>query len=393
MSNEFLKTQIDERQKTWHAAKEMLDAAAAEKRDLTAEEEQSFARMNEDLDRRAAIIDDVKKAYEREERVAAAVAGMGAPVVESRGSDKSDADMLSALARGEIRSYTFEKRAVSGASTGAPLQTSFYDQVINQARLTGPMLATSTVLNTSGGENLQIPSLSAWSTATISTATAAIGTSDPTFGAFRTLSAFKYSFIVQVAQELINDSVVDISSFIATEAGNAIGYAVNTGLTTGTGTVQPNGIVNRSSVGGTTAGTAVIAGDDLITLAYSVDGAARLLPGCGWQMNGNTLGAVRKLKASTSGVYLFTPTLDASTPDRLLGWPIFENPAMANVTSTSKSVIFGHLPSYYVRQAGGIQLDRSDEYAFNAGLVTFRAQMRVDGDLIQTSHVKHLLSL
>ena len=394
MSNDFLKTQIDERQKTWHAAKELLDAAAAEKRDLTAEEEQSFARMNEDLDRRAAIIDDVKKAYEREERVAAAVAGMGAPVVESRGNEKTDADMLNALARGEIRSYTFEKRAVSGASTGAPLQTSFYDQVINQARLTGPMLATSTVLNTTGGENLQIPSLSAWSTATVSTATAAIGTSDPTFNSFVTLSAYKFSFIVQVSQELINDSVVDISSFIATEAGNAIGYAVNTALTTGTGTVTANGIVNRSAVGGTTAGTAVIAGDDLVKLVYSLDGAARLLPGCGWMFNGNTYGAIRQLKASTSGVYLFAPTLDAATPDTLLGYPIYENPAMANATTSgNKSVIFGHLPSYYVRQAGGIQLDRSDDYAFNQGLVTFRAQMRVDGNLIQTSHVKHLLSL
>jgi hypothetical protein len=36
-------------------------------------------------------------------------------------------------------------------------------------------------------------------------------------------------------------------------------------------------------------------------------------------------------------------------------------------------------------------LDRSDDFAFNAGLVTFRATFRVDGDLPQTSHIKHLL--
>jgi HK97 family phage major capsid protein len=391
--SDIVKTMIDERQKAWHQAKDILDTAAAEKRDLTSEEEQTFARINEDLDRRAKVIEDVKAAFEREERVAAAVASMGVPVTESRAADKTDADFLKALARGEIRSYTFEKRAVTGASTGSPLQTSFYDQVINQARLVGPMLSVSTVLNTNGGENLQIPSLSAWSTATISTASAAIGTSDPTMNSFVTLGAYKYSFIVQVAQELLNDSAVDISSFIAQEAGNAIGYAVNTGLTTGTGTVQPNGVVNRAAVGGTTAGTATISGDDLISLAYSLDGAARLLPGCGWLMNGNTIGAVRKLKASTSGTYLFAPTLDVAQPDRLLGYPIFENPAMASVTSTSKSVLFGHLPSYYVRQAGGVQIDRSDEYAFNQGLVTFRCQLRVDGNLPQTSHIKHLLSL
>jgi HK97 family phage major capsid protein len=390
--SDIVKTMIDERQKAWHQAKDILDTAAAEKRDLTSEEEQSFARINEDLDRRAKVIEDIKAAYDREERVAAAVADMGSSVVESRTAEKTDADYLNALARGEIRSYTFERRAISGASTGAPVPTGFYNQIIDQARLVGPMLVTSTTLNTASGENLQVPRLSTWSTATISTATAAIGTSDPAFSAFVTLRSHKYSFITQVSQELLTDAGVDISAFIAQEAGNAIGYAVNTALTTGTGTVQPNGIVTAASVGGTTAATATVGADDLIDLAYSTDGAVRLLPGTGWMMNGKTLGAVRKLKASTSGEYLFVPTLDAATPDRLLGFPVFENPAMADVAAASKSVIFGHLPSYYVRLVGGIQIDRSDEYAFNQGLATFRCQLRVDGDLPQTSHVKYLLS-
>jgi HK97 family phage major capsid protein len=64
---------------------------------------------------------------------------------------------------------------------------------------------------------------------------------------------------------------------------------------------------------------------------------------------------------------------------------------MADVASGTKSVIFGHLPSYFVRTVGGLRLDRSDDYAFNQGLITFRAQFRVDSDLPQTSHIKHLL--
>jgi HK97 family phage major capsid protein len=64
---------------------------------------------------------------------------------------------------------------------------------------------------------------------------------------------------------------------------------------------------------------------------------------------------------------------------------------MASTGTSNKSVIFGHLPSYFVRQVGGIKLDRSDDYAFNAGLVTFRATMRVDGNLPQTSHVKYFI--
>jgi HK97 family phage major capsid protein len=49
------------------------------------------------------------------------------------------------------------------------------------------------------------------------------------------------------------------------------------------------------------------------------------------------------------------------------------------------------MPSYFVRSVGGIRLDRSDDFAFNADLVTFRASMRVDGALPQSSHIKYFI--
>jgi HK97 family phage major capsid protein len=92
-----------------------------------------------------------------------------------------------------------------------------------------------------------------------------------------------------------------------------------------------------------------------------------------------------------AGNYVFQPSLAESTPDRVLGYPLIENPAMASVGTGAKSVIAGHLPSYMVRQVGGIRLDRSDDYAFADGLVTFRATFRVDGDLPQSSHIKYFI--
>jgi HK97 family phage major capsid protein len=80
-----------------------------------------------------------------------------------------------------------------------------------------------------------------------------------------------------------------------------------------------------------------------------------------------------------------------ATPDRILGVPLIENPAMAAIAASAKSVIYGHMPSYYVRTVGGIRLDRSDDFAFSSDLVTFRCTFRVDGDLPQTSHVKYLV--
>jgi HK97 family phage major capsid protein len=108
-------------------------------------------------------------------------------------------------------------------------------------------------------------------------------------------------------------------------------------------------------------------------------------------MNSSSIANVRKLK-DNAGQYLFTPSLSADARDLLLGYPIFENPAMASAASAAKPVIFGNLPSYYVRQVGGLKLDRSDDFAFSSDLVTFRATFRVDGNLIQTSHVKFFKS-
>jgi HK97 family phage major capsid protein len=147
-------------------------------------------------------------------------------------------------------------------------------------------------------------------------------------------------------------------------------------------------LVNRAGSGVESTAVVLLA-DDIIDLVYSVDTVGRRLPGTGFQMNASTIAAVRKLK-DNEGQYLFSPSMNADANDMLLSYPIFENPAMASVGSANKSIVFGHLPSYFVRQVGGIRLDRSDDFAFSNDLVTFRATIRLDGDLIQTSHVKYL---
>jgi HK97 family phage major capsid protein len=368
-----------------------LDKATAEKRDLTAEESQTYDRINKELDDRAATIAKIREDEARELRFDAAtreISDQVRPVASAPVTD--DTAIMRSLAKGEIRSAHFEKRDVIKTQAGSPVPTSFYDQVIGLARLAAPVLATSTVLNTNGGENLQIPSQAQYSTAAIVGEATAIAESDPVFNSFITMSAYKYSFLVQVSREMIEDAGVDILSFIASQAGAELGFRVGAALTTGSGTNEPKGIVTASSVGGTAAGTAVLAGNELIDLYYSLNGAARNLPNVGWMMNGKTIASVRKIK-STDGIYLFSPSLAVDVPDTLLGKQIFENPSMADLATTSKSVIVGHLPSYYVRQVGGIKIDVSDDFAFSADLRTFRCTFRVDGNLPQTSHIKHLL--
>ena len=392
---QFIEQQMAQRATAWEAAKKILDVATAEKRDLSAEETQTYEKISKELEDRQATIEKLRADEARELRLDAATrefADQVRPVADAPRAERNDNDVIRSMAKGEIRSHMFEKRDVVKTSTGSPVPTSFYDQVIMLARTVGPMLQTSTVLNTASGENLQIPSLAQYSTAAIVGEGTAIAESDPVFNSFITLGAYKFSFLVQLSRELVEDSGVDILRFLADQTGNELGVRVNASLTTGSGTNQPKGIVVASSLG-VTGGTAVsgaFTADNLIDLVYSVDTAGRRLAGSGFQMNAKSIGAMRKLK-DTAGNFVFQPALSADANDLLLGYPVFENPAMADTATSAKSVIFGHLPSYFVRSVGGIKLDRSDDFAFSTDLITFRATMRVDGNLPQTSHVKHFI--
>ena len=392
---QFIEQQMAQRATAWEAAKKILDVATAEKRDLSAEETQTYERISKELDERTATIEKLRADEARELRLDAAtreIADQVRPVADAPRAERNDNDVIRSMAKGEIRSHMFEKRDVVKTSAGAPVPTSFYDQVIMLARTVGPMLQTSTVLNTASGENLQIPSLAQYSTAAIVGEGTAISESDPVFNSFITLGAFKFSFLVQLSRELVEDSGVDILRFLADQTGNELGVRVNSALTIGSGTNQPKGIVAASSVGvtGGTGVTGAFTADNLIDLVYSVDTAGRRLAGSGFQMNAKSIGAMRKLK-DTAGNFVFQPALSADANDLLLGYPVFENPAIVDTAVSAKSVIFGHLPSYFVRSVGGIKLDRSDDFAFSTDLITFRATMRVDGNLPQTSHVKHFI--
>ena len=393
--SEYLKRQVEIRLNAWEEAKALLDVASAEKRDLTIEEQATYDRINTELDERAAVIEGLKKDAEREERLDKAVEGIERQVRESHPGVKTDSDVIRKLATGELRTALFapETRDVYSSSTGAPVPTSFYDTVILKARYVGPMLETSTILNTNGGESLQIPSLSTYSAGTAFGQGSAIGESDPVFNNFVTLSAYKYAFITQLSAELIQDSGVDLMGFLADQTANGLGYSINTALTTGTGGVMPTGIVSAAG-SGITSGTGVsgvFSVQNCVDLVYSVDTAARQMPGTGWMMNASSIGKMRTLQ-STGGYYIFSPAVSADQKDLLMGYPVYENPAMAATATSAKSVLFGNLSSFMVRIAGGgIQLDRSDEYAFNQGLSTFRAQIRIDGNLVQSSHVKYFI--
>jgi HK97 family phage major capsid protein len=362
--------------------RDVIDSAEGDKRGLDSSELEKIDAIEADIRKADQAIAVSKRNEERAHEVAEAARSFS-PSEESR----SGADIFRALARGEMRSHNFlpETRATLVPSANT-VPVDFLSQVYGIARLVGPMLDVSEVITRESGNDLRIPIYTAYSTATQVAAGSAIADSEPTFDSIL-LSPKKQAFIVKIANELLDDAGFNIESVIAEQAGNAIGFRVNSLATVGTGSTETEGIVPASSVGGTAGTATAISADDLIKLAYSLDGAARRLPGVGFMANTQTVGAIRRLK-DDDGRYIYDPII--SGEDRLLGYPILENPAMANVATTSKSVLFGHFPSYKIVTTG-LEVATSTDAFFANDVTAYRFTYRFDGKLTHDAHVKHLL--
>ncbi|MET9506916.1 phage major capsid protein [Streptomyces flavidovirens] len=396
--SEFIKRLQERRANVWEQTKALLDAAEAEKRDLSAEEEVTYQKLNADLDAIDARAKDLADAEQRTKDAETAFAGLLSKTPEVRKGEDDNPELRQFLL-GERRSYDIKPQGrvnfrdlTKGSATagGNTVPTTFYNQLLaHLIEVSGLLMASPNVLNTTSGESIEMPVTTAHSTAVITAEGAPIGESDPAF-AKRTLGAYKYGVLVQLSSELLTDTGVDLEGYLSMQAGRALGNAFGAHAVTGTGSSQPTGVVTSASTGktGGTAAAGAFTADDLIDLFYSVIGPYRNSPSCGWLMRDATMAAARKLK-DLNGQYLWQPSLQLGVPDTLLAKPVYTDPNVAAVGLSAKSVVFGDFSAYTVRFAGGVRFERSDEYAFNSDLTTFRAILRADGLTIdQTGALK-----
>lgn len=374
--SEFIKSQAEVRNNLVAQMREVIDFAEAEKRGLSAEELTKIDRLEADIAQRDASIETAKRVEERAAQASEAAASFAPSTVASQG----DADLLRAIARGEVRGHEFAREARAALVPSAnTVGQSFYNRVFEIAQLVGPMLTTSEVFNTASGENLVIPTVTATSSAGSVAAGSAISESNPTFASI-TLGAEKYGALVSVASELVSDAGFDITAYIAQELGTSLGLQANSVLTTKMAAAAGSVVTGGTGVAG------AFTYENLVDLVYGIADGARVLPGLGFQMSKTGIATARKMKDG-AGNYIWTDSAVAGQPSTLLGQQVFENPAVAAVGVGNKSVFFGHLPSFKVRVAGGIRVDQSADYAFNTDVITYRGLIRLDGGLTHASHL------
>ena len=401
--SDFVKRLHEERLNTWEQAKALLDHAAEESRDLSAEEDAQYRSMSgriDEIDARVLQVqEDQKRAAASEEAFASLLAQRPAAPA-ARGAVDPNTE-LRAFARGErgraidVRpeTRTVGKAQPPGTTGGNTVRTDFYTTLVQHLiENSGVLQAGPTVLNTAGGEALQIPKTATHSnSAGIVAENEALTNNEPTFGMV-TLNAFKYGFLMQLTHELLNDTSVDLMGYMSMQAGRALGNGFGRDLVLGTGAgVAPNGIANAVTQGvtGVTPGAGAPEvgaprGDDLIDLFYSVIAPYRNSTSCGWLMRDATVGKIRKLK-DANGVYIWQPGLLVGAPDTILGKPVHTDPNVAAVAAGAESIYFGDFSTYFVRRVEAIRFERSDDFAFDTDVVTFRTILRGDGNLIDTT--------
>ncbi|WP_035287989.1 phage major capsid protein [Clostridium sp. KNHs214] len=244
------------------------------------------------------------------------------------------------------------------------------------------------VITTSSGDK-KIPVVATKGTASWVDEEGIIPESDDAFGQV-SIGAYKLATMIKVSEELLNDSIFNLESYIAKEFARRIGAKEEEAFFVGDGTGKPTGIFNATGgalVGVTAAGASAITLDEIMDLFYSLKSPYR--KNAVFVMNDATVKAIRKLKDG-NGQYIWQPSLTAGTPDTILNRPVKTSAYVPTLGAGAKTVAFGDFGYYWVADRQGRSFKRLNELFAATGQVGFMATQRVDGKLILPEAIKVL---
>ena len=385
----------EKRAKAWEAAKAFLDSHRNQNGVLSAEDDATYTRMEQD-------ITDLGKEIARLERQEALEAELNKPVNKPLTgkpmTGKSDAktgratDEYRSNFWNMMRSKAPMPQVINALQVGTDSEGGFlvpdeYERTLVEALEEENIFRQlAHVIQTSSGDR-KIPVVATKGTASWIDEEGAYPESDDSFGQV-SIGAYKLGTMIKVSEELLNDSVFDLENYISREFARRIGAKEEEAFFTGDGTGKPLGILaatGGAQVGVTAGSATAITTDELIDLFYSLKTPYRR--NAVWLLNDATIKLVRKLKDG-QGQYLWQPSLVSGTPDTLLGKPVYTSAYMPTAAADAKTVAFGDFGYYWIADRQGRSFKKLNElYAAN-GQVGFMASQRVDGRLILQEAVK-----
>lgn len=386
------------RAKVWAAMESFLDTHQNDKGVLSAEDDATYNKMEQDLT-------DLSTEIKRMERKEAIEAELNKPVSapltakpmtatddtepKGRGSKGYKKSFWNAMRKKTVASDVLNALSEGTDSEGGFLVPDTFETTLIDT-LNDELVIRKLAHNftTASGAH-KIPVVSAHGAASWTDENATITEGNQKFGQ-KSIGAHKLTALIKVSEELLNDAAFNLESYFSQEFIRQIANAEDEAFVLGDGTDRPFGLLDDTEggeIGVTTAATNAITADELIDLYHSLRAPYR--KNAVWILNDATIQAVRKLKDENKQ-YIWQPSLAVGVPDTLLGRPVYSSANIPTIAAGAKVAIFGDLSYYWIGDRNGITFKRLNELYADKGQVGFLATKRVDARLVLPEAVKIL---
>ena len=387
----------EKRAKAWDAAKAFLDTKRGSDGLLAAEDVATYDKMEADvvnlgkeidrLERQVALDAELNKPTADPLTSKPAANGMDAK--SGRASDEYKKAFWNIMRAKNPRYDVVNALQIGTDSEGGYLAPDEFERTLVTALEEENIFRKlAKVIQTSSGDR-KIPVVTTHGSASWLDEEELIPESDEAFGQ-TSIGAFKLGTFIKVSDELLNDSVFDLQSYITSEFARRIGHKEEDAFFVGDAAGKPTGIFHTTGgaqIGVTAAGSTALTVDEVIDLFYSLKSPYRR--NAVFVMNDATVKAIRKLKDG-QGQYLWQPAMTANTPDSILNRPVYTSAYVPTIAAGAKSIAFGDFGYYWIADRQGRSFKRLNELFATTGQIGFMATQRVDGKLILPEAIKVL---
>ena len=386
----------EKRANLWDNTKAFLDSRRNDKGMLSAEDTATYESMEADVVNLGKEIDRLERQaaldLELSRPTSTAIKGNPNNSIAGDKTGRASNEYKEAFWKGMRNKNTFDVHNALQIGTdsegGYLVPDEFERTLVESLEEQNIFRQLASVITTSSGDR-KIPVVATKGSASWVDEEGVIPESDDAFGQV-SIGAYKLGTIIKVSEELLNDSIFNLESYISREFARRIGTKEEEAFFVGDGTGKPTGIFNATGgaeVGVTAAGVKAITLDEIMDLFYSLKAPYR--KNAVFTMNDSTVKAIRKLKDG-NGQYIWQPSITAGQPDTILNRPIKTSSYVPALDAGKKAIAFGDFSYYWVADRQGRSFQRLNELYAATGQVGFRATQRVDGKLILPEAIKVL---
>ena len=383
----------EKRAKVWEQAKAFLDEKRGENGLLSAEDTATYEKMEtevvnlgkeiERLERQASIDLELSRA------TSTAIKTIPGASDEKKGRASDEYTQAFWQHMRNRGGYEIRNALQVGTDSegGYLVPDEFERTLVDALEEENLMRQLAKVITTSSGDK-KIPVVASKGTASWVDEEGLIPDADDAFGQV-SIGAYKVATMIKVSEELLNDSIFNLESYIAKEFARRIGAKEEEAFLVGDGEGKPTGIFDDTYGGetGVTTTAAAIKMDEIFDLFYSLKSPYRKR--AVFITNDATVKEIRKLKDG-QGQYLWQPSVNAGEPDTLLNRPVKTSVYVPIIQPGAKVIAFGDFGYYWIADRQGRAFQRLNELYAATGQVGFRATQRVDGKLILKEAIKIL---